>query len=299
MTNYLFISNTSNFKINNFIINKINSILNEKNIQFVNKEIKKFDFYEWILDDQFVDKIIKEKIRSVFENLPIDINFLKILSPRKKKLLICDMDSTIIKEESLDEIAKEAGIGNQIKIITDKAMKGQLDFKDALLNRIKFLKNFPLEKIIYLNSKIQVNEGAEELINRMKNESCITVLISGGFTPSVSYIAKKLRFDNYHCNNFLYKKFGKKIVLNGNIEYPILDKKSKLSITKSYLNNLSLTFNDVIAIGDGANDLDLIRNSSIGISYKGKDVLNKAANVVFKHTNFTGVLYLQGFKTIY
>ena len=130
----------------------------------------------------------------------------------------------------------------------------------------------------------------------MKNKSCITVLISGGFSPSVSYIAKKIGFDYYHCNNFLYKKNNGKIVLNGCVQNPILDKNSKLNITKHYLKNFNLTLNDVISVGDGANDVNLIKHSGIGISYKGKQVLNNVANVVFNHTNLKGILYLQNYK---
>ena len=295
MTNYLFISNSSNFKIDNNIIDKINSILRDENVRFSNKEIKKNDFYEWIIKEDIVENFVKEKIKNFFINLPIDINFLKILSPRKKKLLVCDMDSTIIQEESLDEIAKQAGVGSEIKTITKKAMNGDLDFKDALLKRIKLLKNYPLENIFTLNSKIRVNNGANELIKKMKVNSCITVLISGGFSPSVSYISKKIGFDYYHCNNFLYKKNNKRIVLNGCVQKPILDKKSKLNITKNYLKKFNLTFNDVISVGDGANDVSLIKKTGIGVSYKGKQILDDVANVVFKHTDLRGILYLQDY----
>ena len=296
MTNYLFISNSSNFKIDNNIIYEINSILHNENIQFLNKEIKKYEFYEWIIKVDIIEDFVKKKIENFLINLPIDVNFLKILSPRKKKILICDMDSTIIKEESLDEIAEEAGIGDEIKNITKKAMKGELDFKDALLKRIKLLNDYPLENIFTLNPKIRFNEGAKELVRKMKSNSCITVLISGGFSPSVSYVAKRTGFDYYHCNNFLYKKNNGKIVLNGCVQYPILDKNSKLDITKCYLKNFNLTLNDVISVGDGANDVNLIKHSGIGISYKGKQVLNKVANVVFNHTNLKGVLYLQNYE---
>ena len=296
MTNYLFISNSSNFKIDNNIINQINSILHNENIQFSNKEIKKYEFYEWIIKVNIIEDFVKKKIENFFINLPIDVNFLKILSPRKKKILICDMDSTIIKEESLDEIAEEAGIGDEIKNITKKAMKGELDFKDALLKRIKLLNNYPLENIFTLNPKIRFNDGAKELVRKMKSKSCITVLISGGFSPSVSYVAKRIGFDYYHCNNFLYKKNNGKIVLNGCVQNPILDKNSKLDITKCYLKNFNLTLNDVISVGDGANDVNLIKHSGIGVSYKGKQVLNKVANVVFNHTNLKGILYLQNYK---
>jgi len=296
MTNYLFISNSSNFKIDNNIINQINSILDNENIQFSNKEIKKYEFYEWIIKENIIEDFVKKKIENFFINLPIDVNFLKILSPRKKKILICDMDSTIIKEESLDEIAEEAGIGDEIKNITKKAMKGELDFKEALLKRIKLLNNYPLENIFTLNPKIRINDGAKELVRKMKSKSCITVLISGGFSPSVSYIAKKIGFDYYHCNNFLYKKNNGKIVLNGCVQNPILDKNSKLDITKCYLKNFNLTLNDIVSVGDGANDVNLIKYSGIGISYKGKQVLNKVANVVFNHTNLKSILYLQNYK---
>ena len=295
MTNYLFVSNSSNYKIDNNIINQINSILNDANVQFTNKEIKKNNFYEWFLKENNLKGFIKEKIENFSLNLPIDVNFLEIISPRKKKLLICDMDSTIIREESLDEIAEEAGIGSAVKKITKKAMRGDLDFKDALLKRIELLKNYPLENIFKLNTKIQINDGAKELVKKMKSKSCITVLISGGFSPSVSYIAKKIGFDYYHCNNFLYKKKDGKIVLNGYVQNPILDKNSKLDITKSYLKKLDLTLNDVISVGDGANDVDLIKNSGIGISYKGKYILNNVADVVFNHTNLTGILHLQDY----
>ena len=295
MTNYLFVSNSSNYKIDNNIINQINSILNDANVQFTNKEIKKNNFYEWFLKENNLKGFIKEKIENFSLNLPIDVNFLEIISPRKKKLLICDMDSTIIREESLDEIAEEAGIGSAVKKITKKAMRGDLDFKDALLKRIELLKNYPLENIFKLNTKIQINDGAKELVKKMKSKSCITVLISGGFSPSVSYIAKKIGFDYYHCNNFLYKKKDGRIVLNGYVQNPILDKNSKLDITKSYLKKLDLTLNDVISVGDGANDVDLIKSSGIGISYKGNYILNNVANVVFNHTNLTGILHIQDY----
>ena len=296
MTNYLFISNSSNFKIDNNIINRINAILHDENIQFSNKEAKKNYFYEWIIKDNIIKDFVKNKIEDICLNLPIDINFLNVVSPRKKKLLICDMDSTIIREESLDKIAEEAGIGNEIKNITEKAMKGELEFKEALLKRIKLLKNYPLENIFKLNNRIQINNGAKELVNKMKSKSCVTVLISGGFSPSVSYVAKKVGFDYYHCNNFLYKRYNDRIVLNGCVQNPILDKNSKLDITKIYLKKFNLTLNDVISVGDGANDVDLIKNSGIGVSYKGKKILNKVADIVFNYTNLTGILYLQGYK---
>ena len=184
MTNYLFISNSSNFKIDYNIINQVNSILNNENIQFSNKEIKKNDFYEWFFKQNIIEDFVKKKIENCLINLSIFINFLKILSPRKKKLLVCDMDSKIIKEEGIDEIAEEAGIGNEIKNITRKAMKGELDFKEALLKRIKLLNNYPLENIFKLNHKIRFNDGARELVEKMRANSCVTILFQAVFSFS-------------------------------------------------------------------------------------------------------------------
>ena len=130
----------------------------------------------------------------------------------------------------------------------------------------------------------------------MKDNSCITVLISGGFSPSVSYVAKKLGFDYYHCNNFLYKKKDGKIVLNGCVQNPILDRNAKLDITNNYLKKLNFTLNDVISVGDGANDVNLIKQTGIGVSYKGKQILNNVADVVFNYTNLKGILYLQDYQ---
>ena len=141
------------------------------------------------------------------------------------------MDSTIIKEESLDEIAEDAGIGDEIKNITKKAMKGELDFKDALLKRINLLKNYPLENIFTLNPKIRFNDGAKELVRKMKSKSCITVLISGGFSPSISYIAKRIGLITTIVIIFYTKNIIKKLYLM-DVSKSYLDKNSKLNITK-------------------------------------------------------------------
>tara|TARA_E500000178_G_scaffold252858_1_gene249400 strand:- start:874 stop:1776 length:903 start_codon:yes stop_codon:yes gene_type:complete len=297
MTSYLFISNSLNFKIDNKITTKISSILNNKNIKNFCIEIVNQHFYEWKLHSAIVEENTKREIKDFCNKFPIDVNFMKISQPRKKKMLVCDMDSTIIKEESLDEIAKEAGIGDKVMRITAKAMKGDLDFENAILERIKLLQNFPLERVIEFNKKIRFHDGAKELIKKMNYEKCTTILISGGFTPSVSYVAKKLGFDYYHCNNFLYKKDKGKIVINGNVQIPILNKNSKLFITKQYVKKLGLTLEDVISVGDGANDIELVSNSGIGVSFKGKPILNKKAKAVLDYTDLTGLLYFQGYKT--
>ena len=206
------------------------------------------------------------------------------------------MDSTMIESESLDEIAYHAGIGQEVSEITKKAMKGEIDFNQALRNRIRLLKDFPLKKILQLNNKIVFTKGSKELVASMKKHKCLTILVSGGFSPVVSYVAKMIGFDFYHCNYFLYKKLSGDIVVQGNVLNPILSKECKLSIAKKYVRKLGANLSDVVSVGDGANDVDLIKNSGIGVSFKGKKILNENADIIFNFTNLRGLIYLQGLK---
>ena len=298
MTSYLFVSNTEGFKFDNSFIHNINNILTKAKLyNFEFNEVKKNEFYEWQFENKILSNNLKLKIENSLKSCPVDINFITENFSRKKKLLVCDMDSTIIEGESLDEIAVEAGIGKEVSEITKRAMKGEINFNQALRNRIMLLKDFPLKKILSLNNKIVFAKGSKELISSMKKHNCLTILVSGGFSPVASYVAKVIGFDFYHCNYFLYKKLSGKIVLQGNVLEPILSKEDKLKIARKYANKLGVLLSDVISVGDGANDIDLIKNSGIGVSIKGKKILNTEADVVFNHTNLKGVIYLQGLKT--
>ncbi len=296
MANYLFITNSSKYSIDISLINTINKyIKNNLNSNYSFCELSPENAYQWKIEKKIINNALINNLKEQFNSTPIDINFLTIKEPRKKKLLLADMDSTIIKEETLDEIAKLAGLKKEVKKITTLAMNGYIEFEDSLIRRVKLLRDFPLNEITNFIKDISFSEGGIELIANMRKFGAKTVLISGGFSPVVNYVAEKLKFDFCHGNKFIYRKTKSgNIVLNGEIKTPILNTNSKIALLKKYKKDLNLSSNDIIAVGDGANDIKMIKEAGIGISFNGKEVLQRYADVVFNHTNLMGVLYIQG-----
>ena len=207
------------------------------------------------------------------------------------------MDSTIIKEESLDELAKLIGKEKEIVQITKNAMEGKIDFKKALFKRVSMLKGVSFDILDNLKTNVEINEGASELIKTMKHNGAITVLVSGGFTFLTNYLKDKLGFDFVHANYLQYftDETGE-MLLNGKVSEPILDKEAKLKYLNKYLCDYNLTYYDTICVGDGANDIDMIVKSGMGISFNGKRALKDVADLHFEHTNLLGLLYAQGYS---
>ena len=206
------------------------------------------------------------------------------------------MDSTIIKEESLDELAKLIGKEKEIIQITKEAMEGKIDFKKALFDRVSMLKGVSFDILENLKSKVEINEGASELIKTMKYNKATTVLVSGGFTFLTNYLKIKLGFDFVHANSLQHSidTYGKK-VLTGMVAEPILDKEAKLKYLNQYLNKYSLEPEESMCVGDGANDIDMIVNSGMGVSFNGKKALKDVADLHFEYTSLLGLLYAQGY----
>ena len=297
MTYYLFFTNTTKFFIDETIIKNVKDFfLNEIKTEFKFRILEYGTAYEWQFSSNAITESQIKILRKKYKNFPIDINFLKINPPRIKKLLIADMDSTMIKEESLDELSKIFGKDKIVSKITKQAMDGKIDFDQALKKRVIFLKGLPLKTIDQFNKKINFTNGGPELINCMNNSNSKTVLVSGGFIPIIQFVAKTLNFNFYHGNEFVYQTNNKKEkVLSGYIKKPILNKDAKLKILLYYKKKFNLSENDIISVGDGANDSKMIQHSSIGVAYKGKDVLNSKADVIFNHTNLNGLLFVQGY----
>lgn len=297
MTYYLFLTNTTKFNINDTIINNVKDFLSNKiKSKFKFKILEEGNAYEWQFSSNSLNASIINILKKKLTHFPIDINFLKINPPRIKKLLIADMDSTMIKEESLDELSKFFGKKKLVSEITKQAMDGKIDFDQALIKRVVFLKGLSLKKIQEFNKKINFTNGGLELINFMNSHNSKTVLVSGGFVPIISYVAKKLNFMFYHGNEFIYQKdeINKKI-LSGAIKEPILNKDSKMTILLYYKKKFNLSKSDIISVGDGANDIKMIKHSGIGVAYKGKDILKSEADIIFNYTDLKGLLYLQGY----
>ena len=207
------------------------------------------------------------------------------------------MDSTIIKEESLDELAKQIGKEKEVIKITNDAMNGKIDFKKALLERVAILKDQPAEILEKLKKSININDGAIELIKTMKHNNSITVLVSGGFTFLTDYLKKSLGFEHAHANSLeICTNNLNKMYLTGKVIDPILDKHAKVWYLDDYVRKNKLDYEETICVGDGANDVEMIKKAGLGVSYNGKKVLEKEANIHFKTTNLLGLLYAQGYS---
>ena len=297
MKDYLLISNTKENKISNFYLDLVSShIQKSTNEQVHFRELSSRKAYEWGLPSNKYDSKL-EKIMSDFQsNYGIDCNFIKTTEKRKKKLLIADMDSTIIKEESLDELARQIGKEKEVSFITNEAMNGRIEFKKALEDRVAILKGNSTDILENLKKNININDGARELVKTMNMNGSITVLVSGGFTFLTEYLKELLGFKHTHANTLqIIQKEFQKFEITGKVEGPILDKKAKLEYLNKYVKKYNLNYKDTICVGDGANDIEMIKHAGLGVSYYGKSALKKEADIHFNNTNLLGLLYAQGY----
>lgn len=213
-------------------------------------------------------------------------------SPRQKKLLISDMDSTIIMQECIDELAGAIGIGEHVAQITERAMNGELDFAQALKERVGLLKGLPeatLQEVF--QHRITLMPGAQTLVRTMRAHGAHTMLVSGGFTFFTSRIRNACGFDEDEAN-ILHMADG---ALTGTVAEPILDKHAKLAALQRGCAAHGLTLQDAVAVGDGANDLPMIQAAGLGVGYHGKKIVQDAAQVAINHNDLTALLYLQGY----
>ena len=298
MKQYLLISNTTENKINNNILNYLSQKLECSTFKETNfKELSPQKAYELEIQKEEINLELKNSIINFLSQQSIDCNFIKVTKNRKKKLLLADMDSTIIQEESLDELARQIGKEKEVIRITNEAMNGQIDFKKALLARVAILKGEPTEILEKLKKGISINDGAIELIKTMKHNNSITVLVSGGFTFLTEYLKTLLGFDYTHANSLeiSYNNLNK-MCLTGRVIDPILDRKAKACYLDQYVTKNKLNYEDTICVGDGANDIEMIKKAGLGVSYNGKIALEKEADIHFKNTNLLGLLYAQGYS---
>jgi phosphoserine phosphatase len=232
-------------------------------------------------------------LREDLKGAAIDI-FTMPLEGRRKKLLLADMDSTIVATETLDELAGFAGLKDHIAAITQKSMEGKLDFKAALWERVGLLKDLPLETLYKTLSETPFNPGAHRLVATMKKHGATCVLVSGGFTFFTGPIAQQAGFDHHH-GNILNIENAK---LTGTVAEPILDKLAKLDFLKKYAAELKISEADAMTIGDGANDLAMLKAAGFGVGYRPKDIVAKEIENLIIHGDLTAALYAQGYSDI-
>jgi phosphoserine phosphatase len=210
---------------------------------------------------------------------------------RRKGLLIADMDSTIIQGESLDELAAFAGIGDKIAAITKRAMNGELDFKDALRERVAMLKGLKLEALEKTWERTRMTPGAEELVATMRSHGAMTALVSGGFTFFTGRVARRLGFD-VHRSNILLDD-GQALL--GQVADPILDRDSKAAALREMAEQRGVKLHATLAVGDGANDLGMLQLAGLGVAFRAKPIVAAAARARVDYTDLRTLLFAQGY----
>jgi phosphoserine phosphatase len=255
---------------------------------------------EWLSKDKALDihfaVLPQDEGRDILAQLlqNFDIDFVvQSQSGRRKKLLVCDMDSTIIQQECIDEMADVLGIKPQIAAITEKAMNGELDFKAALRERVGLLKGLPENKLqeVYDN-RITFMPGAKEMVATMKAGGGRAVLVSGGFTFFTSRVREQVGFD-IDESNLLEVEGGK---LTGKVREPILDSTSKLNALLFHAEELGIRPFMSCVVGDGANDIPMIKQAGLGIAFHAKPKVRAEATHHINIPNLRHVLYAQGYK---
>ncbi len=234
----------------------------------------------------------REAARAAAEGTLLDINVVASAA-RRKKLLVADMDSTIIGCECLDEIADAIGLKPQVAAITERAMAGEIAFAPALRERVALLKGLPVHRLsrVY-GERVRLNPGARALIATMKAHGARSVLVSGGFTFFTSRVAADAGFDADHGNVLLDDGAH----LLGTVAEPILGREAKLETLESETKKLGLSHEETLAVGDGANDLDMIGRAGLGVAYHAKPIVAQAAGARVDHGDLTALLYLQGYR---
>ena len=212
---------------------------------------------------------------------------------RRKKMLLADMDSTMIQQECIDELAEEAGVGARVKDITARAMNGELDFDGALTERVGLLKDLP-ESVIakVLDERITLMPGGPALLATMKADGAYAALVSGGFTAFTTKVAAELGFDENRANT-LHVSDGK---LTGEAGRPILGRQAKVEALEQISAKLGIAEADVMAVGDGANDLGMLKRAGAGVALHAKPSVAAECDIRINHGDLTALLYVQGYS---
>jgi phosphoserine phosphatase len=237
-------------------------------------------------------RALREDLARRFAGVAVDIAVVPA-ADRRKRLLVADMDSTIIQQECIDEMADLFGLGERVAAITERAMRGEIAFEPALRERVGLLaglRESDLERV--LAERIRPMPGARTLVATMRRAGAFTALVSGGFTFFTSRIRALVGFDVDHANTLTMRE-GR---LTGEVGEPILGREAKLAALEHYRAAQGLAAEATLAVGDGANDLAMIRAAGLGVAYRAKPVVAAEAAAQITHGDLTALLYLQGYR---
>ena len=235
--------------------------------------------------------IVRARAESALEREPADI-CVQLVEHRKKRLLIADMDSTVVACECLDELADFAGVGREVSQITERAMRGELNFEDALRERVAMIAGLPLADMQRcFDERVKLNPGARTLVATMAAAGARCVLVSGGFEFFTSRVAHAAGFHAHWGNRLIDDGEA----LTGRVAEPILGRDAKLATLRAEAAGFGASMADTLAIGDGANDVDMITAAGLGVAYRAKPVLADQADAKLDKADLTALLYFQGY----
>ncbi len=252
---------------------------------------------DWLSDSEAVDLPFAAgsetaAIEAAISGRPVDVVVQKA-AERRKRLLVADMDSTMIGQECIDELADMAGLKPYVAAITERAMRGEIAFEPALRERVALLKGLPLSVIDeVLASRIRLTAGGQELVRTMRAHGGYAALVSGGFTLFTGPVAALIGFDENRANELEHADG----VLSGTVTEPILGQEAKLSALMDLARRLKLERHETLAIGDGANDLSMIRAAGLGVAFRAKPKVAAEADARINHTDLTALLFAQGYR---
>tara|TARA_B100001093_G_scaffold155026_1_gene147717 strand:+ start:2880 stop:3755 length:876 start_codon:yes stop_codon:yes gene_type:complete len=253
--------------------------------------------YKWLSVDEAaefeLDRIPDNrwKVWQDLQAMQVDLIF-QLSHNRRKKMLLADMDSTMIEQECIDELADEAGIGEHTKAITARAMNGELDFEEALTERVSRLKGEPasiIERV--LSERITFMPGGAVVLATMKANGGYAALVSGGFTAFTEKVADSLGFDEHQANTLIIKEG----FLTGKVGYPILGCQAKVDAMEKIASRIKIKASDIIAVGDGANDLGMLAHAGTGVALHAKPSVAAKCDVRINFGDLTALLFLQGY----
>jgi phosphoserine phosphatase len=278
------------------LVDPVQSSLDQRRIDVARKAVGEAGATDWLAPTIACDIPVSDdadlgRIRAALGDAPIDANLIPDAG-RRKRLLIADMDSTVVTTETLDEIAAYAGLKDVIAAITRRSMNGEIDFPTALRQRIAMLKDLSVEALKKTLAATKLTPGARIMVQTMKKQGAYTALISGGFTYFTEEIGGQCGFDE-HRSNVLGIADGR---LTGVLVGPILDKTAKLDGLKELAAVRGIDMAEAVTVGDGANDMAMLGAAGLGVAFHAKPVVNAEIPVQIRHGDLTALLYLQGYR---